>query len=255
MCRTALAAEINTNLLFLVNITPVPESNNTTMIATIIICIVLGVIAFGALIYFCLIRRAKLAGKRGGDNLEKNLLISSTTDNNGDKSSFLGNNGTGNVSTTTDVTFIRADHLTLTDIISRGRYSVVRKARIEKVDENRDEEREEFAVKIYENSNKNYFLNEKNLFSLTLLNHENIVKFHGAHERSIVDVENTESTMPDFWLIMEYMPCGTLQDYLKSNTFDFHSMCKIALSVAKGLAFLHLEFRKNGKSRNTGWST
>lgn len=175
--------------------------------------------------------------------MENNHLLLSFND----KSSTIndGNEISNYVNQFTDV-----DRLILADVISCGRYSMVRRAFLEPDNSDNDDKRREFAVKIYQQCNKTYFTNERNVFVTPLMEHENLVKFYGAvdHLRTIPTEDSTElNSITEYWLITKFMTCGTLQDYLKSNTSDFHTMCKMALSVAKGLAYLHCETKKDGK--------
>lgn len=43
------------------------------------------------------------------------------------------------------------------------------------------------------------------------------------------------------WLVTDYLEKGSLYDYLQLNTLDVQSMLKLAVSIASGLAHLHIE--------------
>lgn len=47
--------------------------------------------------------------------------------------------------------------------------------------------------------------------------------------------------------MLSYAPNGCLQDYLNENILDFGTFCKMASSVAKGLAHLHTDVIKGDK--------
>ena len=58
--------------------------------------------------------------------------------------------------------------------------------------------------------------------------------------------ESIENCM-EYLLVLSYAPNGCLQDYLRTNTLDWPTFCKMALSVARGLAHLHTDVRKGGE--------
>jgi hypothetical protein len=49
--------------------------------------------------------------------------------------------------------------------------------------------------------------------------------------------------------VLSYAPNGCLQDYLRNSTIDWATFCRMSSSVAGGLAHLHTEFAKIGKSQ------
>lgn len=48
-------------------------------------------------------------------------------------------------------------------------------------------------------------------------------------------------TWTQLWLITDYHENGSLYDYLNKTTVDTAGMCKMAYSIANGLAHLHME--------------
>ncbi|TVU43837.1 hypothetical protein EJB05_10335 [Eragrostis curvula] len=72
--------------------------------------------------------------------------------------------------------------------------------------------------------------NSKYLFFSRSVNHENILQFYGACTRR-----------PNYCIVTEYMPGGNLYDFLhKQNNFlDLLTILKIAMSVSKGMDYLH----------------
>lgn len=93
---------------------------------------------------------------------------------------------------------------------------------------------EDVAVKIFPLSNKNSWQTEQEIFKLSRMKHANILEYIGVEKRS-----DTPPTV--FWLITSYHTLGSLCDYLKGHTVTWTEMCKIAESMAKGLAHLHDE--------------
>ena len=67
-----------------------------------------------------------------------------------------------------------------------------------------------------------------------MLRHENILGFIAADNKD-------NGTWTQLWLITDYHELGSLFDYLSRNTIDSKQMVKMALSIANGLAHLHME--------------
>ncbi|XP_052265235.1 bone morphogenetic protein receptor type-2-like isoform X2 [Dreissena polymorpha] len=118
------------------------------------------------------------------------------------------------------------DKLKISCQITKGRYSEVWKGSLNEQD---------VAVKIYTPSYKQYYYNEKYIYSLPFMEHENVLKFIGGEERILQD-----GTVQHL-LVLEYIPDGTLLNYLKNNTFDWFTMCKLCHTLARGMSHLHTE--------------
>lgn len=123
------------------------------------------------------------------------------------------------------------DDLKISCLIVKGRYSEVWKGSLNEQD---------VAVKIYSPSYRQYYYNEKYIYSLPYMEHENIMKFYGGEERILQD-GNVQHL-----LVLQYVPDGTLMNYLKNNTIDWYTMCKMCLTLAKGLAHLHADTGSGG---------
>lgn len=124
------------------------------------------------------------------------------------------------------------DNLKISCLIIKGRFSEVWKGSLNEQD---------VAVKIYSPSYRQYYYNEKYIYSLPHMEHENIMKFYGGEERILQD-----GTV-QYLLVLQYVPEGTLMNYLKNNTIDWYTMCKMCLTLAKGLAHLHADIGSGGK--------
>jgi hypothetical protein len=57
----------------------------------------------------------------------------------------------------------------------------------------------------------------------------------------------TKEGVGRYMLILSYCPNGTLQEYIKANTLDLPTFCKMGLSISAGLAHLHTEIRNGGE--------
>ncbi|XP_060859392.1 activin receptor type-2B-like [Metopolophium dirhodum] len=120
--------------------------------------------------------------------------------------------------------------LGLVEVISRGRYGVIWKAIY-----NNDI----VAVKIYPPQGEKSWLIEQEIYQLPSMQHDNILFFIGAEDRS----NAIEAAKSEYWLITAYHECGSLCDYLKSNTLTWNQLCHITHSMARGLMHLHEEYR------------
>ena len=111
----------------------------------------------------------------------------------------------------------------LLEIKARGRFGAVWKATCLS---------EIVAVKVFPIQDRNSWANEREIYNLPHMNQDNILRFIGTEKRG-------EGLDQELWLITEFHELGSLCDYLKGNVITWKELCGIALSMAKGLAFLH----------------
>jgi len=116
--------------------------------------------------------------------------------------------------------------------ITKGRYSEVWRGTLGEQD---------VAVKIYSPVHKQYYYNEKYIYSLPHMDHDNILKFMGGEERILQDGS------PQYLLVLQLIPMGTLMNYLKNNTLDWNIMCRLCQSLARGVSHLHTDIGSGGK--------
>lgn len=127
------------------------------------------------------------------------------------------------------------DKLKFSNIIGQGRFGCVWKATIAD---------REVAVKVFPPHYRSYFLNERDIYCLPFMSEcQSLLAYHGCDERSSMDGS------PEYLLVLSYSPNGCLQDYLRSNIVDWPTFCRMALSIAKGLAHLHTDIRRGGKEK------
>ncbi|GFG31184.1 hypothetical protein Cfor_12775 [Coptotermes formosanus] len=124
------------------------------------------------------------------------------------------------------------EHLKLSVVVGQGRFGSVWKGTVSD---------QEVAVKIFPSHYRNYFYNERDIYCLPFMDSPSLLTYFGYLERESVD------NCVEYLLVLSYAPNGCLQDYLRTNTLDWPTFCKMSLSVARGLAHLHTDVRKGDK--------
>ncbi|XP_078726865.1 bone morphogenetic protein receptor type-2 isoform X1 [Lampetra fluviatilis] len=122
------------------------------------------------------------------------------------------------------------DSLKLLQVVGRGRYSVVWRGSLDELP---------VAVKAVAVAHRQYFHNEKDIYRLPLMEHDNIARFVAAEERVASEGHH------EYLLILEYYSHGSLSNYLTHHTSDWMSASKLAYSITRGLAYLHTELQRN----------
>jgi len=120
----------------------------------------------------------------------------------------------------------------LLEIWARGKFGAVWRGRWKPL--NGDPPRI-VAVKIFPLQDKASWKAEQDIYKLPRMDHANILKFLGVESRGENSMER------EYWLTSEFHERGSLCDFLKSNVVSWDDLCKIALSMARGLTHLHEE--------------
>lgn len=115
------------------------------------------------------------------------------------------------------------------DVIAKGKYGEVWSGKL-----NGDP----VAIKIFSANHRQFYNNEKYIYSLPHMDHDNLLRFYGADE--LINSDGVHQ----YCLVLSYMPKGTLMAYLRDHTVDWTQMCKIALTLTHGLAHLHCDINK-----------
>ncbi|XP_022802451.1 TGF-beta receptor type-1-like isoform X1 [Stylophora pistillata] len=90
------------------------------------------------------------------------------------------------------------------------------------------------AVKIFSSRDECSWFREAEIYQTTMLRHENLLGFVAADNKD-------NGAWTQLWLVTDYLERGSLYDYLQLVTLNVESMLKLAVSIASGLAHLHIE--------------
>lgn len=118
-----------------------------------------------------------------------------------------------------------ARQIQLVEIIGQGRFGEVWRGRWRG---------ENVAVKIFSSREERSWFREAEIYQTVMLRHDNILGFIAADNKD-------NGTWTQLWLITDYHEHGSLFDFLGRNTVDTSGMISMALSIATGLAHLHMD--------------
>uniref|UniRef100_A0A182JPZ3 Serine/threonine-protein kinase receptor n=1 Tax=Anopheles christyi TaxID=43041 RepID=A0A182JPZ3_9DIPT len=121
------------------------------------------------------------------------------------------------------------DNLKLVSMIGQGKYGTVWKGIVNE---------QPVAVKIFAAQHRQYFLNERDIYTVPLLESPSLLTYFGSDERRTMD------DRIEYMLVLSLAPLGCLQDWLTDNSVPFSTFCRMGKSIANGLAHLHTEIRK-----------
>ncbi|XP_053674925.1 bone morphogenetic protein receptor type-2 [Anopheles nili] len=121
------------------------------------------------------------------------------------------------------------DNLKLVSMIGQGKYGTVWKGIVNE---------QPVAVKIFAAQHRQYFLNERDIYTVPLMESPSLLTYFGSDERRTMD------DRIEYLLVLSLAPLGCLQDWLTDNRVPFGTFCRMGKSIANGLAHLHTEIRK-----------
>jgi len=90
------------------------------------------------------------------------------------------------------------------------------------------------AVKIFSSRDEKSWFRESEIYQTVMLRHENILGFIASDNKD-------EGIMTQLWLVTEFYENGSLYDYLSRHTVSEEHCIRMALSIATGLAHLHMD--------------
>merc|ERR1719228_1276842 len=118
-----------------------------------------------------------------------------------------------------------ARQVSLLELVGKGRYGEVWRGRWRG---------ENVAVKIFSSRDEKSWFRESEIYQTVMLRHENILGFIAADNKDI-------GTWTQLWLVTDYYENGSLFDYLSRCVLSANQMVTMAMSIATGLAHLHME--------------
>ncbi|XP_030558334.1 TGF-beta receptor type-1 isoform X3 [Drosophila novamexicana] len=118
-----------------------------------------------------------------------------------------------------------ARQVQLCHVIGKGRFGEVWRGRWRG---------ENVAVKIFSSREECSWFREAEIYQTVMLRHENILGFIAADNKD-------NGTWTQLWLVTDYHENGSLFDYLTTHCVDTNVMLNMALSIATGLAHLHMD--------------
>nr|XP_053653281.1 TGF-beta receptor type-1-like isoform X5 [Cherax quadricarinatus]XP_053653282.1 TGF-beta receptor type-1-like isoform X5 [Cherax quadricarinatus]XP_053653283.1 TGF-beta receptor type-1-like isoform X5 [Cherax quadricarinatus]XP_053653284.1 TGF-beta receptor type-1-like isoform X5 [Cherax quadricarinatus] len=122
-----------------------------------------------------------------------------------------------------------ARQIQLIEIIGKGRFGEVWRGRWRG---------EYVAVKIFSSRDERSWFREVEIYQTVMLRHDNLLGFIAADNKD-------NGTWTQLWLVTDYHENGSLFDYLMRYTVDTAGMIRMALSIATGLAHLHMDIMGN----------
>ncbi|XP_037807155.1 uncharacterized protein LOC119600746 [Lucilia sericata] len=121
------------------------------------------------------------------------------------------------------------DNLNLICMLDSGKYGTVMKGLLHD---------QEVAVKIFPEAHQQYFINERNIYSLPLMDCPALLTYFGYDER------HTMEGKLEYHLVLSLAPLGCLQDWLIANTVNFEIFCGMVKTITRGLSHLHTELKR-----------
>ncbi|XP_017482731.1 PREDICTED: bone morphogenetic protein receptor type-2-like [Rhagoletis zephyria] len=121
------------------------------------------------------------------------------------------------------------DNINLICMLGNGKYGTVMKGLLHD---------QEVAVKIFPESHYPYYINERNIYSLPMMDSPSLLTYFGYDERHTMDGKI------EYQLVLSLAPLGCLQDWLIANTMGFEAFCSMAKSITRGLSHLHTEISR-----------
>lgn len=121
------------------------------------------------------------------------------------------------------------DNINLICMLGNGKYGTVMKGLLHD---------QEVAVKIFPESHYPYYINERNIYSLPMMDSPSLLTYFGYDERHTMDGKI------EYQLVLSLAPLGCLQDWLIANTMNFETFCGMSKSITRGLSHLHTEISR-----------
>ncbi|XP_037903601.1 TGF-beta receptor type-1 isoform X1 [Hermetia illucens] len=204
---------------------PEPTSLNTWALVAIIFCTTLGlcVLLMFAYWYWQYCRRRSNSSRpfKQEDSVCDPILNGNTIHD----MIEMTTSGSGSAGLPLLVQRSIARQIQLNGVIGKGRFGEVWKGKWRG---------ENVAVKIFSSREECSWFREAEIYQTVMLRHENILGFIAADNKD-------NGTWTQLWLVTDYHENGSLFDYLTTHTVDTKGLLVMALSIATGLAHLHMD--------------
>uniref|UniRef100_U5EYZ8 Serine/threonine-protein kinase receptor n=1 Tax=Corethrella appendiculata TaxID=1370023 RepID=U5EYZ8_9DIPT len=213
-----------------VEMTQSPRAHEESFTITqwsVFVAISAAIILFGGVLYFCYRHRQKNSGARqilpedsvcgpnypilNGHSIQD--IIEMTT------------SGSGSAGLPLLVQRSIARQIQLIEVIGKGRFGEVWRGKWRG---------ENVAVKIFSSREECSWFREAEIYQTIMLRHENILGFIAADNKD-------NGTWTQLWLVTDFHENGSLFDFLTARTVDSKTMLIMALTIATGLAHLHMD--------------
>lgn len=105
---------------------------------------------------------------------------------------------------------------------------------------------ETVAIKVFAAQHRQYYVNERAIYMEPFMEHPSLPRFFGAEEKLVGD----GLSRVEYHLVLSCASRGCLQDFLRGNTVDWPTLCRMIQSLAAGVAYLHSEITKGDKTKS-----
>ncbi|XP_056336062.1 TGF-beta receptor type-2 [Danio aesculapii] len=175
--------------------------------------------------YYMSQHKLKLPNKKSLDSERCNIFMN--PEEHSDSSSANANSLNHN----TELLPIQLDR-----VVGKGRFADVYKAKLKQSADSF----QTVAVKIFPYEEFSSWKSEWQIFSDVELRHENVLQFLTAEERM---------AERQYWLITAYHERGNLQELLVLQVIGWDELCRLSVSLARGVAHLHSDRTPCGRAK------
>ncbi|XP_077100106.1 TGF-beta receptor type-2 [Siphateles boraxobius] len=213
--------ECNDQLYFTDGTVPVsPRCDETKLPPLLLVCVVPSVVLLVSLVsllyFYWVCRQQKLKAPATTDSESRTIIIM-------DDDNSLNHN-------------LELLPIQLDSSVGKGRFAEVFRARLKHASQSF----QTVAVKIFSYDEYASWKTEWEIYSDAELRHENVLQFLTAEDRK---------ASRQYWLITAYQERGNLQEFLSQHVIGWDDLCRLAGSLARGVAHLHSDRTLCGRAK------
>ncbi|KAK7124203.1 hypothetical protein R3I94_018537 [Phoxinus phoxinus] len=217
--------ECNNRLIFPDGAAPVPAGPGEPALPALLLLVslvpsVIALVLLVSLLYFyCVCRQARLKAPatKGSDSETRAIIMIDDDDNS------LNHN-------------LELLPIQLDSSVGKGRFAEVFRAKLKHASQSF----QTVAVKIFPYDEYVSWKTEWDIYSDAELRHENVLQFLTAEDRK---------ASREYWLITAYHERGNLQEFLSQHVIGWDELCRLAGSLARGVAHLHSDRTPCGRAK------